>query len=374
MASFNQREQLINTYFTTSSQANNPSALSAVPNAAGRFNNDFTAVATEMLRRLGQGFQAYMYHCKSFFIRKDIFSATVPPYQVILGYLDGNGFFYCTEITPTFDAINYPVADSGTLQNLPMYYQGIYSVPQTSPYTVSTNTSNGLVWTYTTSATITTAQQPNYLYVYIGAQIQRGPYPGDGPDFWLATVIEQNETIYPKVTGQSFTIQLPPWLNNPYWLQTIVATEARDPTYWQQAIPWPPVATFPITITTTDTLRALMYESNQALLPTDGSQAPNQPAVFGQIELDCLDTAYIGNSSSGRILDTFSTVLPTEYTFEIVPRCREQTLQAATSLTGRTTIQYAVLDRFGQPFLSFLALYDVSSQVAIEARPKNTLM
>lgn len=85
-----------------------------------------------------------------------------------------------------------------------------------------------------------------------------------------------------------------------------------------------------------------------------------------------LDPVYIGNSTSGQILDTMALDIdPSSFSIEYAPKFLKSTLQPATQFVGTTTVPYTLTDRFGQPFLSLFTLFDVSTFVQIYTYPRS---
>jgi len=113
-----------------------------------------------------------------------------------------------------------------------------------------------------------------------------------------------------------------------------------------------------------------MFQNDQAILNVDGDKPDGTPSCFVQIEISVLDIAYVGNASSGQILQTitFTPFVPNEFIFQDRPTFYQQTRQAATTFIGTSQIQFGVTDRNGQPFLSLLAAYDATAQVIVEAK------
>lgn len=359
MAAFSHQKALLQAYFTTTVQPNDPNSASVLPNSAGVFSNDFSAVQTNLVQKFGSFYEAYVAEAKTFFIRKDIFSNN-GAYQVFVSYVDGNGDVWSIAETPTPTPIVLPWKFTASVAPSFTLYKNGDSTSTVSPYRLVFPSSWSYVPSLVPSGTPTTAQFPTMIFLDINVLLSVAPSPTPVVNtyYFLHYVINNDPNA--TFATSSIPVVLPAWLAKNYWVQIIFATENLSPNQYSASLGgWP---------NTTSQLWSALYADDQELFPMDGTLPTGTPSAFLQIELSCLDVSYIGNQSSGRILDTFSfSDLPNDFTFERTPNFRRQTLQGATDINGKSIVQYGITDRNGQPYLTFLALYDVSSQVIIEA-------
>jgi hypothetical protein len=363
MASFSTQSALVQNYFTTSLQPGNPSSVSVAPNAAGRFNNDFSAVQNLFISKFNGVYEAYVSEAKTFFIRKNLFTTGVSPYQVYVTYTDSTGATYGIANTPVAQPLLFPQTGSG-LQSRVLYLNS-NSTMAVAPYILVFGSSESYTAYLKPTASISSPTlYPVQINVYINAQLATSPYNASVLSTYFFQSYTINNTINPNYPTGNIVVNLPPWLGQNYWVQMVVATENISAATLKLSLGgWP---------TTTTPLFSSLYADDQELFPTDGTTPTGTPSLFCQVELSCLDVSYIGNQSSGRILDTISFAdLPNSYSFDHTPNFRKQTLQGATDINGKAQVQYGVTDRNGNPFLSLLALYDITSQTIIEARRRN---
>ena len=211
--------------------------------------------------------------------------------------------------------------------------------------------------------TPTQLEAPVQVRMFINASLLLTPYDPT-LNWYFFQAFYFNNTLYgPPIPSNPVTITIPTWLFSPYWVQGIIATENRSVAYMAPSKGGWPTVDVP--------MASLLFPDNQSLVTVNSNTGDILPSLFAQIEISFIDVSFIGNQSTGRILDTISTSIdPNTFSYDFTPNFRRATLQGATDLTGRASVQYGITDRNGQPFLSLVALYDITTQTVIEAAPR----
>lgn len=361
---FNQNGAIIKSYFTTNTtNPANPGGNSALPNADGRYLQDFTSLINVVQSKFGNDWSANMTMCQTFFLQKELLEGTAGSYEVYISYIDGAGNTFTIETTPSQSPIILPWRSNLTTFTPQSLYLNGNSASTLSAYQLVQGQYSNYTVYLKPIGTPTTLQVPVTIFIYINANI--ATIPGQEklanlPKYYLEG-FSINNSLYPSSVSQVIPIVLPPWLSRPYWVQNIVAVE-NDPilSYLPSLGGWP-IKTAP--------LKAQFRQNNQALLATDGSQPIGRPSCLIQIEISSLDVAYVGNQSTGQILTTFifSPEINSD-TYNYEPSFYQGTRQAATNFRGQSNIQYSVTDRFGKPFTSMFATYDITTNVLLEIK------
>lgn len=363
MSGFDLNNSLISAYFTTNINPNDPSSASNLPSNTGRFNQDFSAMKTSLQQKFGTDYEIYLTCAQTFFLQKEVLDSNQAPYEVFIGYTDNNGDTWTLETIPSPSPVRLPwVASANSFMPQNLYILGDARA-RVSPYVLQQSTYGTYDLLLVPQGTPADGEIPANIFININvhAAVQPGQLGGSLPNYFLLGY-SINNTVYPSVSTQAITIQLPYWLRWPYWVQQIVATENQTPATYAPALGGWPLTNTP--------MKQFLFQNDQAILNTDGTKPDGTPSCFVQIELSVLDIAYVGNQSNGNILQTitFTPFVPNEYLFQDKPTFYQQTRQAATSLIGTSSIQFGVTDRKGNPFLSLLAAYNVTSQVIVEAK------
>lgn len=361
MASFNKDATLVNVYFTTNTNnPTNPSGVASLPNADGRFNQDFTAVQTTLTQRVGQQFDAHFTASRTFFIQKELLEGTQGSYEVWISYVDGNGDTYSVPYAPPNPIILPWRSNLNSFTPVSLHKNG--DIGQPALYEIVQSTYSTYSVYLKPITTVVTNQVPVQINVNINAflAVRPGQTQATLSKYFL-TGYSINNSVFLPSTVVPIEVVFPYWTRWPYWAQTIIATENQAVSKYAPALGGFPSVVVP--------MKQFLFQNDQAILNTDGGAPTGTPSCFLQIELSVLDVSYIGNQSTGQILTTvvFSPIVPNEYTFTVSPQFYEETRQAATNMSGQSQIQFGITDRFGNPFLSLLAAYDITTGAILEA-------
>jgi hypothetical protein len=356
MSGFDTTSSLMQAFFTTNVNPSNFAGVSTLP-INGRFNQDFSTLKTTLQQKFGNNFEIFFAAGQTFFLQKEVLSNSTPPYTIFIGYTDVNldTWFMAT-------GLNLPLSSSTTgLSPIPLYRNG-NPLSTVAPYQIVQG-QYGQTSLYLQPVTATTSLQlPQTIQIYINANLVTSPTSGITP--YLLTGYQINNALYPSTIDQTITIPIPAWTAYPYWAQQIVAVTNNDPSVYAASAGGYPSTTVP--------MKQYFSLNDQAILPVDGSTPNGSPSCMVQIEISVLDVSYVGNATTGQILQLlpFDPKTVNNNIFTAVPSFFQQTRQPATSFLGGSQIQFAVTDRTGQPFLSLLSAYDITSQVIVEARDR----
>ena len=247
MSGFDTNNSLISAYFTTSKDPQNPSSLSNLPSATGRFDQDFSAMKTALEQKFGRDYEIYLTCAQTFFLQKEVLDKTQAPYEVYIGYTDVDGNQWALENTPTPSPVRLPwvaSANSFTPQNL---YEFGNAGSLVAPYMLQQSTYGTYDLILTPIGTPTAGQIPAKIFININVHVAVAPGQLGGalPNYFLLGY-SINNTIYPTVSTEAITIALPYWLRWPYWVQQIVATENQNPSIYDPSLGGWPLSNTPL--------------------------------------------------------------------------------------------------------------------------------
>jgi hypothetical protein len=361
MADFSNDSAQVSTYFTTNLSD------ASYSSAGGEFNQDFSSVQTLLINKFGQlGYEPYMSWSETVFLQREVLDDNDGSYEIYISYADVNNDQWSIELTPIPAPIQLPWrANLETFKKQPFYKNG--DATQTrSVYQLAQQQYGEYTIYLQPDPAITAGQVATTIYIHINVRLALEIGQTVLKTYFFEYYSYDN-TLFPNDPLSVIPIQLPYWLRWPYWAQQIAATENLSLATWTPSLGGWPLSTTPA--------RQFLSRNNQALCAMDNAPPTGTPQCLFQVEVSALNPSYVGNQSTGQIMTTamFEAGQPNSNAVTIKSNYYQQTWQQATNMIGKAILQYRITDRFGKPFISLIANYDITTKINIENRRRKNM-
>ena len=287
------------------------------------------------------------------------------PYTLGISYIDNLGMLYAN-----YSALSLPwslALKSIVPPPIPLYLNGVVGgsynyVVNAQIYGTSQLILEPVVGNTTTIASVTQ---------YINATLQTSQTTQEN-FYIMGFTNDLSQQIF--LPSQDVSISIPEWLQWPYWIQDLFAvSNVFGYTTTVAGYTSIPRGTYNGTVVpntyTIVPAGQWLSQANEALLPTQGLP-DGLPSALVQVILSVVDTANVGNQSSGKILCLllFKMDGPNEQGLEWTPQFFEQTKQQATGVGSQVFWLYDAQDRLGNSFRSLTATFDMTTSLSINVK------